>query len=157
MPALEITRLLSSSIAPVDASLAASLWFLAAALLLDFSDISLPRGDSAGGAGALCSAALIALGPMRAALIALVAAAASHVLRRGKGAPRRLVTVVAARGVALLGGALALSALASRTAQTVEFLVVPAVFLSVEFVVSQVITATGWPHGASCPWSRCCF
>jgi len=136
-----LASLMLTPISPMDASIAAMLWFLGAAILLDVFDISLPRGDSAGGAGALCAAALLVLGPPRAAVIALTAAVVAHGIRRGADAPLRLATVVVSRAVALAVSTAALHALTPATSPTASFILVPAVFLVTEISVSQAALA----------------
>jgi hypothetical protein len=122
-------------------------WFLGAAVLLDYFDVSLPRGDSIGVSGALCSAAVVVLGPVHAAIIALVSAVAAHVLRRGPVAGRRLMTVLASRAAALVAATAFLVILAGRAVPTVTFVFVAAAFLLTELVAAQSLTAfwTGRP------------
>lgn len=121
-------------------------WFLVATFLLDSFDISLPRGDSTGVTGALCAAAILIIGPTRAAIVAMLSAVVTHVIRRGADTPRRLAIVLIARG-----GSLALSTLLLREYRGgpvfVLYALVPAAFLSCELVISQatVSLSTGRP------------
>jgi hypothetical protein len=140
MPTI-LTTIIGGPFPPLDSSLWAALWFLVAASLLDFFDISLPRGDSAGGAGALCAAALVVVGPPRALLIAVAAAVAAHAVRRGADASSRLVAVIASRGAAFLMADLASVVLARYASNTVSFALVPAVFLVTELVATQTASA----------------
>ncbi len=122
-------------------------WFLAAAILLDLFDISLPRGDAMGVGGALASGALLILGPIPAVIVSLLALVLAHVMRRRLSSPRRLLTAMAARGFGLVVGALEVWYLASLPTwdgeQFVVALLVPASFLIVELVVAQVVTSVG--------------
>jgi hypothetical protein len=120
--------------------------FLAAELLLDFFDVSMPRGDSVGVAGALCASSVVVLGFRAAGVVALGSALVAHVARRGVDSPRRLATVMLARGAGLLASAFVYSRV-SPGSSTIVAMLVPAVFLAVELVVAQVVSAaaTGRP------------
>ncbi len=126
---------------PLDFTLLGSFWLLMAAMLLDLFDITLPRGDSVGVAGALAGAAIVVVGPTRAIAIALVSAGAAHAMRRGVESPARLVTVLVSRGVALACAAGVLIALPSSSPRLLSFTVVPGVFLVAELMSAQLIVA----------------
>jgi len=138
---LSLAAFLIGPIQPLDSSLFASVYFLVAALLLDAFDISLPRGDSVGGAGALCSAALIVLGPIPAILIAVVSAVVVHLLLRGVRAPLRLAAVIVSRSTALVVGTAVFRVMSQVRPLTMAFVAVPAVFLVTELVVAQAVSA----------------
>lgn len=124
-----------------------ALSFLAATLLLDFYDISLPRGDSTGVAGAVCAAAVVVLGPGIGAAVSLLSALIAHLLRRRPESWGRLVLVLASRAAALAAASLLLWTDLSAAPQALLFVVVPAVFLVVELLVAQGAAAilTGRP------------
>jgi len=144
---LSIPSVLLPSFLPLDITWLGALCFLAAALVLDFYDISLLRGDSTGVAGALFAAAIVVLGPAVAFAILLTSAVAAYLVPRGAESPRRLLAVVASRVVALgAAGVLLWTPLVSEP-QSVVFMVIPAVFLVAELLASQGIAAfmTGRP------------
>ncbi|MDR3687397.1 MAG: HD domain-containing protein [Coriobacteriia bacterium] len=114
---------------------------------MDFYDISLPRGDSTGVAGALCAAAIVVLGPWYALAISLMSAFGAHLIRRGPESLRRVFAVASSRAIAWgMASAILLTSLASES-QALVFVVVPAVFLLVELLVAQGVAAliTGRP------------
>ena len=127
-------------------------WFFLSALLLDYFDISLPRGDATGVTGALLSATLVILGIVPALAIGVLSAVCAHLLRRGLGSRRRLVTILVARLVAVGSSALILSSLTALGAPWYPYwtaALVPAVFLLCELAASQVAGSigTGRPFG----------
>jgi len=130
----------------IDPSWLGAFWFLVAVFLLDSFDISLPRGDSTGVAGALCAAAIVVLGPTRAGAVALVSAIVTHAIRRGTEAPRRLGMVVTARGAAIVLVTLVLRGILGAPL-FVTYVVIPAAFLMAELIVSQAVASvsTGRP------------
>lgn len=123
----------------LDPSLAGCLWMLLASVLLDLFDISLPRGDSVGVAGALSAAALLVVGPPRAFVIVGMSAVIAHLIRRGVDSPRRLLAVLISRGVGLSAGTIALWYLFGTVPSLVLYGVVPAVFLMAEMVSAQAV------------------
>lgn len=133
--------LVSGSPFVLDQSLSAALWFLLAAVILDLFDVSLPRGDSAGVCGALCGAAVIVVGPLRAAIIAVLSAVIAHAARRGKEAPVRLATIVLSRVTALVAASLLLAAFPPSAPPTLLYLLLPALYLAVELVAGQAFVA----------------
>lgn len=114
-------------------------WVLLAVLLLDFFDISLPRGDSVGVAGALVGAALVLAGPIRALAISVISALVAHSVRRGAGQPRRLLIVLASRSLALIAGTFALYAYPRYWSSMGEFTLIPGVFLVTELIAAQAL------------------
>jgi hypothetical protein len=110
-------------------------------LLIDLFDISLPRGDSVGVGGALFAASIVVLGPFRALLMAFVSAVVAHLARRGADLPRRLVAVLAARGVAFAATIGAMLSFSVRTPELLVFAVLPAVYLVTELLVAQASLA----------------
>jgi hypothetical protein len=128
------------------ASLPLAAWFLAAALVLDFFDISLPRGDSIGVTGPICAASLFVLGPVGGAIVSIGSAVLAHLVRRGVSGPRRLVALVFSRAVALAIGAALLVLVRGASSQWLFYLVIlatPAVFLLAELVASQAVVSLG--------------
>lgn len=117
----------------------AVVWILIAMLLLDFFDISLPRGDSVGVAGALVGAAIVMCGPAEAFAIAAVSAVAAHGARRGMGQTRRLLIVLLSRALGTIAAAFALASYPIKWQAMGAFTLVPAVFLVVELVSAQAI------------------
>jgi hypothetical protein len=126
---------------PLDSTLLGAVWLLACLLLLDLFDISLPRGDSVGVAGALAGAAVVVVGPPRALVIVVTSAILAHVIRRGSNAPGRLLTILASRGSALVVSALLLLSFPAIYRELLVFTVVPAAFLAMEMVSAQVMVA----------------
>lgn len=114
------------------------LWFLLAMLLLDLFDISLPRGDSIGVAGALAGAAVVQVHPAAGGLIVVISAVAAHLIRRGSDSPRRLLTILISRAAALCAAALVWRITPEGPWQ---WTVVPAVFLGSEMASSQVVVS----------------
>ena len=121
-------------------------WFLAAAVLLDIFDISLPRGDSIGVTGPICAASIYVLGPLQGVLVSLGSALLAHLLRRGVSGRRRLTTLLFARTVALVI-AVAMWFLARAVSGPwllyLVILATPAVFLVAELVASQYAGSVG--------------
>ena len=117
------------------------LWLLAAALLLDFFDISLPRGDSTGVAGALFAAASVLIGPVLAGAIMFLSAVLAHVARRGTALPMRLAGILVSRGAALCVGSLSVVWLSAPQARAFLYVFAPAAFLATEFFASQVFSS----------------
>jgi hypothetical protein len=126
---------------PLDPSLVGAFWLLLAILLLDLFDISLPRGDSVGVAGALAGAAVVVVGPVRAAIIIVASAVVAHVIRRGSDSPSRLLAILVSRGSALVLATLTLAAIANAGGRLLAFTLVPAVFLVAEMATAQVYVA----------------
>jgi len=126
---------------PLETGGLSAVYFLVAALILDAFDLSMPRGDSVGGAGVLWSTALIILGPTTTIVLALTSAVLAHALRRGSTSFRRLTTVVVSRIVALSVATLAFHFVSGRPASWAAFTIVPAVFLLTELAASQVVSA----------------
>jgi len=121
-------------------------WFLAAALLLDLFDISLPRGDSIGVTGPICAASVFVLGPMEGVLVSLGSAVFAHLLRRGVGGRRRLTTLLFARTVALAIAVAMLFLARAASSPWLLYLVIlatPAVFLTAELIASQYAGSVG--------------
>ncbi len=127
---------------PLDTTVLGTLWLLFAMFILDVFDISLPRGDSVGVAGALAGAGIVVVGPLPAMLIIVLSAVAAHVIRRGARSLRRLVTILVSRGIAVFAGALVWAVAPKVGHELVDFALVPAVFLLTELATSQVFTAT---------------
>jgi hypothetical protein len=144
LPALS---LMASPIRPLDSSWLGALWFLAAILLLDCFDISLPRGDTTGVAGALCAAGIIVLGPIVIIVIALVSAILASFIRSHPEAPRQLVAGVITRTLALVVTSAFIRVPAVYGSQAVLFAVIPAVFLATDLLIAQgsVAMLTGRP------------
>lgn len=133
--------LLSALHPPLDLSGIGFFWLVCAALLLDLFDISLPRGDSVGVAGALAGAAVVVVGPVRAGLVVLLSATAAHVIRRGSGVPTRLLVILMSRGCALLLASLTFLTIPDAVWQPLAFSLVPAVFLTTEMASAQAAVA----------------
>lgn len=129
------------SLAGIEATWGWALCFLVAILLLDLFDISLPRGDSIGVAGAVAAAGLIVLGPAIAAPLAMGSAVIAHVVRRGIQSPRRLLGVLLSRMSALAAATATLLGLPQTIPHPIVLTVVPMVYLLVEVVVSQAVVA----------------
>lgn len=132
---------------PMTSIWASALSFLAATLLLDFYDISLPRGDSTGVAGAICAAAILILGPVPAVAVSLASAVIAHVARRRFESGGRLVLVLLSRLAALAAASALLWTTLSGGPEALLFVIVPAVFLVVELLAAQGAAAllTGRP------------
>jgi HD domain len=132
---------LEGSVRPIDSSILAVGWLFAAILLLDTLDISLPRGDSMGVAGAICSSALVVLEPSTAGILVVLSAVASHLIRRRRDAVARLGLILLSRGAAFFAAASILWLLARWGMTSAEYIIVPAVFVLVEFVGGQLLSA----------------
>ncbi len=126
---------------PLDSTAIGFMWLFLSVLLLDLFDISLPRGDSVGVAGALAGAAVVMVGPVRAGLIVVMSAILAHIARRGAGALGRLAAILISRGCALVLATMALWGVAGSDRVLVEFTLVPAVFLIVEMASAQAVVA----------------
>lgn len=133
---------LISSYQPLDTSyLAGAVYMLAAMVLLDLFDISLPRGDSVGVAGALSAASVLVLGPSRALLVAVLSALLAHLIRRGVQSPSRLAAIIASRAVALAVSSFALVSMPAGTPPISVYVAVSAVFLIAEIAFAQATAA----------------
>ena len=126
--------------------------FVAAILVLDLFDISLPRGDAIAVSAALSSVALMLMGPFYTSVISVAALVFAHVVRRRLSAPRRLVTMVLTRLAGLVAGALVMWRVLSSGQQLmirVLPLAIPATCMIAELVVAQVASAlaTSRPFG----------
>ena len=133
--------------APAEMLLTA-IWFFTATIVLDFFDISLPRGDATGVTGPLCAATLVILGPTEALAIGVSSAVVAHVLRRGGRAPRRLFSVLGVRIFALAASAALLWRLTALGPPWNSFgiaALVPAAFLASELAASQVVGSNTGP------------
>jgi len=126
---------------PLDLSLMGFAWFFLVGLLIDLFDISLPRGDSVGVGGALFAAAIVVIGPVRAGMVAVVCALTAHLIRRGADAPRRLITIIASRGVAFGVTYALLRAYPVGSPKIVVYALVPLVFLVTELAIAQGVLA----------------
>jgi hypothetical protein len=73
-------HLLVGAVEPVGIVTAMS--FFAAIVMLDYFDISLPRGDSVGVSGALVASGIVLLGPLVGAVVAVTSALAADTARR---------------------------------------------------------------------------
>ena len=124
----------------MDSSLLGYAWFLIGALLLDLFDISLPRGDSVGVAGALSAAAIVVLLPIHATVIVMGAAVLAHFIRRGTQSRRRLFTALVSRAVGLLVGSVVFFG-CSAAPPLARFCLVPAALLGSEIVATQACVA----------------
>jgi len=132
-----------------DNLLLAAACILATGILLDFFDISLPRGDSVGVGGALYAASLLIIGPWNTAVIAILAAVFAHLARRGVSSPARLATIVASRIAAITAATAAfmllpwgtLNALKPSLQLLIVAVVVSAVFLFAEIAFAQATVA----------------
>jgi hypothetical protein len=144
LPALP---LMATPIQPLDSSWLGALWFLAAIVLLDCFDISLPRGDSTGVAGALCAAGIIVLGPVAVIGVSLASAVLASFIRPRPDSPRQLVAGAITRTLALLVTSALIRVPPVHGSQAVLFAVIPAVFLATELLIAQGSAAmlTGRP------------
>ena len=128
--------------APAEAIGVTIVWIFVSTLLLDLFDISLPRGDSIGVSGALCSTALLYLGPLMAFPVCLVSLALAYMLRPGERSARWITNGLATRFASLLSGTLTMAFIAVAVAEvhrdTVAVVVVPAVFLFSELLMTQL-------------------
>lgn len=138
---------LAPPVTPLDPSWVSALWFLVAIALLDYFDISLPRGDSTGVAGALRASALVVLGPLSAITISLAASIVAHLVRRRGEAPQRLVIVLLSQALALGMTSILLWVPLVESSRAIEFVVIPAVALILDLLVAQVFASfvTGRP------------
>jgi HD domain len=139
--------LLRPPLQPLDTTWLSILWFLASTILLDFYDISLPRGDSTGVSGALGAAAIVVLGPQVAIPLSLLSAILAHLARRRAESPKRLVAVLVPRAFALTITSSLLWTPLGSASQAYVFVAIPAVFLIVELLFAQGIS--GWLTGRS--------
>ncbi|NTU70577.1 MAG: HD domain-containing protein [Coriobacteriia bacterium] len=124
----------------LEPTLWASIWFLAGLVVLDLFDISLPRGDSVGVAGALAAASLVVLGPAQGAVLVGISAVGVHLLRRGLSQPLRLVGVLISRIAGIVAAASVLAVGASVLPPLALYGIVPAAFLMVEIITAQAVT-----------------
>jgi hypothetical protein len=124
--------------APQPAALGA---FLAAFVLLDFYDISLPRGDSIGVVGALGAAALVILGPLPTTILMFCSEIAASALRRKSFRLRQFLSSLGSR-LGAIGVAAALLHLYQTTDNPLwQMIVVPGLFLLTDLVVAQALLA----------------
>jgi hypothetical protein len=127
-------------------ALPTALWFLAASLVLDLFDISLPRGDAILVSGAVSAGALLILGPLPAAAIAIAAILLANLARGRAKTPRRLASTVLACLAGFGGGAAAVWLTARIPTALVAYgqlILIPAAYLLCELVASQVGAAVG--------------
>lgn len=118
--------------------------FGGALLLLDFFDISLPRGDSVGVAGALCGAAIVLFHPLPASLVAVATLVMAHVIRLAALTRRRLVFVLVGRVCALAAASALFVVLRPSTISWIQVLQaasICAAFLFAELSASQLALA----------------
>ncbi|NTW28687.1 MAG: hypothetical protein HGA39_04915 [Coriobacteriia bacterium] len=115
-----------------------------ALVLLDTFDIPLPRGDSISVGGALCAAGLIVLGPLGAISACFVAMVLAVVIRWKKRRHDGIVGRFIARAAAITASLIVLAPLSAWQADwagLASAILVPAVFLSVELVTGQIVSA----------------
>lgn len=120
-------------------------WFLLAVVILDFFDISLPRGDTLGVSGALHSAALVILGPLPAVLVGVLGSALAFVARRTADrsirpaidVPALCAGFAAASGAHLLVGL----ALGEGSVPLLDALLTAGAFLGAELTSVQLLLA----------------
>lgn len=115
--------------------------FIAAILLIDSFDISLPRGDSIGMSGPLVAASVVAFGPWVAMAIGLGSAAAIQLARRMRGLDAALLDEIAVRAASIGLASAASMALTFLGIEVVIVVAVPAVYLATELVGRQVLLA----------------
>lgn len=120
--------------------------FLCAILVLDYFDISLPKGERIGASGALSAAAVFLVGPVWAAAASLAGLGLAHVIRlktlRGKG----LLAAILSRAVALAVCGRLFNAFERAPALWVALAaaaLAPALFLLTELVITQLAVAAG--------------
>ena len=138
--------LTSTLILDPTAPLPEALWitilcFLTSIVLLDLFDISLPRGDSIGVSGALCSAALLQFGPLTAIPLCLAALSIAFCIRSGGRSARRVVHGLFSRMMCLLFGTSAMVVTGAWGPYRYPYLVaaaVPAAYLVCELLVAQI-------------------
>ncbi len=132
--------ILDPAIAPAETLGVTVVWFFVSTLLLDWFDISLPRGDSIGVSGALCSAALLHLGPVIAFPLCLASLTLAYWLKPGERPARWIVNGLVARLLSLSVGALAMLLLGVGGSLEHRYSVaifVPALFLLSELFIKQ--------------------
>lgn len=120
--------------------------FALCSLLLEYFDISLPRGDSLGVSGALHSAALVLLGPLYATVAAAIGTALAIVLRgrfaRNSSMSIELPALAGAFGVATLVDVAARLIIPVGGAAVWRAALVAASFLAAEMTIVQVLVAS---------------
>jgi hypothetical protein len=129
-----------SSLAPQH-SIGTMAVFMAAFVLLDFYDISLPRGDSVGVAGALGAAALVILGAADTLALAVLSHCVASLLRFRTRTRTQLVSSLGSRVSAIALSSTALSLVGPQYDPTLATIAVPALFIVSELIVSQVVSA----------------
>lgn len=119
-----------------------------ALVLLDSLDVRLPRGDSVGVGGALCTAALFLFGVPVAALLCIISPLLGYLARgrsRGLSLGRTLLSRVGALALAAVSLEL-LTGVGSPWFRPVPPLLVPVIFLLTELSIAQVRAASGDAH-----------
>lgn len=118
-----------------------------AILILEFFDISLPRGDTLGVSGALDSAAVVLLGPGPAMVAGVIGTVAAFLARRGTDRHTQptveIPSLLAAFAAAILVDRVFAGAAASVAALYARPLVVAFSYLLAELVVVQLLMAKG--------------
>ena len=122
-------------------SLAALLAFLLAIVVIDAFEISLPRGDSIGVAGALVAASVVLFGFLPALALGIAAVLLSQVARRLLGVGTSLAGELAVRIAATLSAGAVLWALVRFASAFGGIVAVPAAYLLTELVCRQALLA----------------
>lgn len=130
-------HLLAGAVEPVGIVTAIS--FFAAVMMLDYFDISLPRGDSVGVSGALVASGIVLLGPLVGAAVALISTLVAE-FARGRSAQSTVHRPSAAAG-RVCGLAIAVVPVAAlgHTAPPLVAAVSCASYLLGELLVSQLV------------------
>lgn len=115
----------------------ALLSFLAAVLLVDSYDISLPRGDSIGVAGALVAASLVLFGAPTAAVVGMTSTLVVQLFRTITGHRRQTFVEVGVRATAIVAAGAVHYFVGPSRLTTVQSLLIPATFLVAELFARQ--------------------
>jgi hypothetical protein len=115
--------------------------FFAAIVLVDFFDISLPRGDSISMAGALIAASVVVFGVPVSLAVGLGSTALTQLVHRLRGDSAAPIDEFAARAASILSAGLVSLALLAVGAAAFAIVAVPASYLLAELMTRQVLLA----------------